>query len=472
MNYVGNRIAIIVLVISALAVLSACGGESNPAESALVQLTVVPSSMQVAAGGSFQFSISVLPATASNTVTWSVSGAGCSTASCGAIDASGRYLAPALAPVPPTITIAATSTVDPTKSGTASVTIGPSTSSAGTFTLTGDMTMARAEHTATLLLDGRVLITGGDAAGSAELYNPVTGTFSATGKMLVSRAKDAATLLPDGKVLIIGPDTSSGAELFDPTAGAFVSTGGMLVQQTIETATLLASGKVLVAGSADAELYDPVTGSFTEAGAYAFPYHGLVSTATLLSDGRVLFIAGGPSELYDSATDTFSASGSFQYIDVYSNGVSGYSATLLSNAKVLIAGGDGIGANDYGPVAFTEVYDPDTGTFTPTPDMYEYRSSQTATLLPNGLVLIAGGHGCNIDCDLVITLADAELYNPTTGTSAVAGTMNSRRVFHQATLLKTGDVLITGGFDGVNLASAELYHPLSSASAPTRKSAP
>src|SRR5690242_13172824 len=92
----------------------------------------------------------------------------------------------------------------------------------GTFAATGNMTAARSGHTATLLADGRVLIAGGDAAGTAELYDPATGTFASTGKMTAARAAHTATLLPNGTVLIAGgaygpPRSLGSAELYDPS---------------------------------------------------------------------------------------------------------------------------------------------------------------------------------------------------------------------------------------------------------------
>ncbi len=408
-------------------------------------------------------------------VTWSVQGGPAG----GTITTGGVYTAPSSEG---TFHVVATSQADSSRSAAATVQVLPA-QSAGTFTLTGSMTTPRSRHTATLLLDSRVLITGGDgtaeldspfSGSSAELYDPATGTFVATGSMITPRADHTATLLPNGQVLIVGPGASSGAELYDPGTGTFFPTGGLLTQQTIQNATLLANGKVLVAGNAGAELYDPASGTFATAGAYAIPSADqFYITATLLSDGRVLFIHGdsAAAQVYDPATNAFSPTGSLTSGN-YLGGVFWYSATLLSNGKVLVAGG----GNDY-RFDDAELYDPATGTFAPTSFLHSLRESHTATLLPDSKVLIAGGEGCNLasNCGAHGSLASTELYDPSTGSFAGAAFMNQDRVFHQATPLTNGDVLITGGsswiypsvsFPGSSLASAELYHPRSSAPAP------
>src|SRR5437660_128069 len=85
--------------------------------------------------------------------------------------------------------------------------IQPCAGQSGTWTATGSLGTARAEHTATLLPDGKVLVAGGYAAGwlaSAELYDPATGTWTVTGSLATARSNDTATLLPDGKVLVAG----------------------------------------------------------------------------------------------------------------------------------------------------------------------------------------------------------------------------------------------------------------------------
>lgn len=115
---------------------------------------------------------------------------------------------------------------------------------AGTFIPTGNMTEPRTRHTATLLMNAKVLITGGDnfegrSLATAELYDPVTGSFTATGNMTTGRSGHSATLLPDGRVLIAGGSTDvdrlasylDTAEIYDPSTGTFTATGNMVNPQ-------------------------------------------------------------------------------------------------------------------------------------------------------------------------------------------------------------------------------------------------
>jgi N-acetylneuraminic acid mutarotase len=346
----------------------------------------------------------------------------------------------------------------------------PGQNSAPTWTATTSMVEARHSHTATLLPDGKVLVAGGNAyprgggdlayLSSAELYDPGSGSWTATGSMIEARTLHTATLLPNGKVLISGgyssePDDHylSSAELYDTRSGTWTATGNMIEARAGHTATLLADGKVLVAGGdahsggivahylSSAELYDPLSGTWTATGNMIEARLG--HTATLLRDGKVL-VAGGddrgsPSaELYDPGSGTWTATRSMV------EARAGHSATLLPDGKVL-ATGDGASA---------ELYDPGSGTWTATGSMVEARHSHTATLLSDGKVLVAGG-GDLRGGDWTY-LSSAELYDPSSGTWTATRAMIVALNAPTATRLPDGRVLVVGG-EGVT--SPQLYDP-------------
>jgi hypothetical protein len=354
----------------------------------------------------------------------------------------------------------------------------------GTFTALPNMTKERYQPTATLLQNGKVLIAGGNSgiafSNTAELFDPATGTFTALPPMNSVRDYHTATLLPSGKVLMAGggggtAGTTNTAELFDPASGTFTLLQPMTSPRQGHTATLLPSGKVLLAGGQPtlseptntAELFDPVSGTFTSLLPNTMTSGRAYHTATLLSGGKVL-LAGGYAgrDLVSAVTTTTNtaelfapASGSFTSLPNTMNvGRQGHTATQLPNGRVLIAGGstgDGITSSENTDTA--ELFDPASGTFTLLPNtMTSRRNWHTATLLPNGQVLIAGGFG--------FAYRDtAELFDPASGTfTLVPGTLSFARSSHTATLLANGTVLIAGG-RGVtgHTATAELFDPAS-----------
>ena len=165
-----------------------------------------------------------------------------------------------------------------------------------------------------------------------------------------------------------------------------------------------------------------------------------------------MLIASGldaTAELYDPIAQTFSSTGGLN------TARQSASATLLSNGKVLIAGGLVNGAAGIGTA---ELYDPATGTFAFTGgSLNTPRGAHTATLLPDGTVLLAGGYNCPGTCTTPI-LGSAEIYDPSTSIFTNTGSLSTARWQHTATLLNDGTALIAGGFSGSFLSSSELYY--------------
>jgi hypothetical protein len=288
------------------------------------------------------------------------------------------------------------------------------------------------------------------------------GSVSPAAPMLNPRSGHSATLLPDGRILIAGgmrrnQDFYRSAELYNPATGKFQPTGEMNMARVGHAAVLLRSGKVLIAGgwighgcTDSAELYDPATGRFTSIAKMtalrARP------SATLLANGDVL-IAGGAehdtpggsiasAELFHAATLTFEPVGPMHAARI------SHTATLLPDGRVLIAGGRGETVT-----ASAEIYDPATKRFTLTGNMLVARYKHTAGLLPDGRVLIAGGSD---DRDWTGTLNSAEIYDPRTGRFTATSPLNDSRfkLPDEAVKLGSGELLIAGGSKQV-----EIYNP-------------
>jgi hypothetical protein len=308
----------------------------------------------------------------------------------------------------------------------------------------------------------------------AEAVQPPDTWAPTAGPMSVARAGQTATPLSDGDVLVAGGGTDT-AELYDPSTASFAPTGSMSVARTDATATLLPGGDVLVAGGTDnrgrqvasAELYDPTTATFIPTGSMHTARSG--HTATLLPDGKVLVAGGGcnhdgscnagsfldnlrSAELYNPKTGTWSVTGSMHSERQY------FAASLLGDGDVLAAGGFSSCDDDFcSDNRQAELYDPSTGTWTVTGSMHEAREQFTATLLGDGDVLAAGGLNEGEFSGEPFSYAQAELYNPAKGTWTPTGSMSEPRSGQAAALLPgTGWVLVTGGTsDG----TSEVFEP-------------
>lgn len=339
----------------------------------------------------------------------------------------------------------------------------------GTFTVSGAMDYSRVNHHATLLANGKVLVTAGFNQGNvvppAELYDPASGSFTQTGTPFAQRLGHAATRLANGQVLVTGGISwisglqivQASAELYDPATGLWTAAPTMDTERAWHTATLLPDGRVLVAGGRDtlgralagAELFDPTSGKWEQL--RTMDEARWNHTAVLLPNGKVLVTGGtqalilderllGSSELFDPATSRWSTTGRMARLRAE------HTATLLPSGKVLVAGG--IGGNEG-----VELYDPMSGSFAAAAPLIELRQNHTAVLLPTGQVLVAGGIGA------AGTLDSVELYNPQTNQWKAGQSMLRPRYGHAATLLANGKLLISAGSNvHDHLSSTELYH--------------
>jgi uncharacterized repeat protein (TIGR01451 family)/uncharacterized delta-60 repeat protein len=356
-----------------------------------------------------------------------------------------------------------------------SLTLAPAAQAAppNTWTPTGSLGAPRQYHTATLLPDGRVLVVGGENStgelASAELYDPATGLWSPTGSLSPDRRYHAATLLADGRVLVAGGWGSGGitdsAQLYDPATGLWTPTGNLNQRRSMHTLTLLADGRALAVGGFgegggnvfvlnNAEIYDPATGSWTTV-ANTMTTARCSHTATLLPDGRVLVVGGQTLfhsyVCFDSAEIYDPVSGTWTTTDSMDAARSEHRATLLPDGRVLVTGGFYFGPGYTVTLDSAELYDPSTALWSPADNMNVARCQHSATLLPNGRVLIAGGAG-------LFTIGSAELYDLDANSWTQTDDLGSARRRHTATLLADGRVLVAGGQNGSSeLSSAELY---------------
>jgi N-acetylneuraminic acid mutarotase len=285
------------------------------------------------------------------------------------------------------------------------------------------MLQGRAHHTATLLQDGTVLVVGGldnnDGLASAERYDPTAGTWTGAGTMSGPHWEHRAVLLDDGKVLVIGgcgggPSfvcmVGVGVEIYDPSVTSgnpWSQVNSMLVERRSHCATKLDDGKVLVAGGFDnqkdhtgIEIYNPQTGFWSSLPAQLSVARNL-ATATTLPSGKVVIIGGTDGTNFHDSIVIFDPAGS---------------TIQTLNAK-----------------------------------LQEPRAGHTATLLPNGKVLIVGGR-CSWDLPATCAVGNAELYDPNTDTVTQAGSPGSSALDHTATLLPIGQVLVAGGAQSPKVA--------------------
>jgi hypothetical protein len=329
----------------------------------------------------------------------------------------------------------------------------------GTFTITGSMHVTRYGHKTVLLGNGQVLAVTGvhvttNLDKSAELYNPPTGTWTLTGTPAMYHEGGSVTLLANGQVLLAGgddpfnfypPALTATAELYNPATGQWTMTGSMPSVRRDQTAVLLPNGEVLVAGGEDSSsasiataiLYNPTTGTWQST--ESMHQSRTFAPAVLLTNGTVL-VAGGIE--FPSSGPGFSLTNaeiynpsSAEWTAIADMPKPGGTAVLLQNADVLVA-----------RVAF---FSPETGTWTPTGAAFPGNNTigagpSTATLLTTGDVLLTGFASIYNDTP---SLNTSVLYNFFSNAYTAGAGMNYDRFADAAILLPNGQVLVSGGYN-------------------------
>ncbi len=295
------------------------------------------------------------------------------------------------------------------------------------------------------------------------VLNNSSGPWTISGSMSSKRILHTSTLMQDGRVLVAGGLDDgvalSSVEIYNPITGEWKLAASMTMPRHTHSANLLNDGRILVVGgyddryyppfSASSEIYDPRTDRWSKLSDLRWPriYH----SATLLSDGRVL-VAGGVGaeflvEIFDPSTQSW----------IHSNSMLrqryGHTATLLKNGKLLIVGGIANGSAQ----EYVELYSPDTDEWVQVASPPDKVSDQKAVLLESGEVIVVGGVSNTSPSGFS---RKGFIYDPARDIWKNLPNLAKPIYNHTATLLSNGSVIICGGDDGLNiLKSVQIYNP-------------
>lgn len=327
-----------------------------------------------------------------------------------------------------------------------------------------------ADHTATVLPTGSVLVAGGfsgtgPVSDQCYLIDPYYARTVPAANLARARQSHTALLLPTGHVLVSGGWDGATAlanqELYNASTEGWTEAPVLATPRSRHSVTLLADGRVLIAGGENAgtlgsvEIYSADPAAVAMAASLSVPRSS--HTATLLSDGRVLVAGGGNGgtaqasvEVYDPASATWSV------MAPLAAARSHHGAVRLDNGKILVIGGL---AADGSALSSCELYDPSTGQWTGTGPLQQARARHATVVLPNGRVRVLGGEVAPAQAT-----ASAEEYNPATGlwawvkNGAEIASMAQPRSHHTATLLPTGRTLVIGGAGGGGVVEMMSYN--------------
>ncbi len=367
-----------------------------------------------------------------------------------------------------------------------------------------DYTVARSNHTMTLLPGAKVLTLGGGSDGITTSFGLDTGEMydlsdeSLTllpATMVQARTGHTATLLDDGRVLVVGGaedvqgEPTSTAEVFDPATGLFSPVGNLVHgPRALHRATKLDDGRVLISGGTDnyvdptsillgsyksTEIFNPLTDTFSAGPNMICKRLG--QTVSRLPGGDLL-VAGGYTtdfififieipvitneyEIYDFVPG---APGSFGNLGTMFHARMGHGAVVLDDGDVLVAGGAGGDSFNPTPVLSWEVFELSQYAFGSTGPLNDGRILPAVQRLLDGRVLVAGGAVGTLTTPLPV--ATAEIWDPATQLSTPTGSLIQGRAGHESVLLPDGTVLVAGGgkSDGTftdGLTSLEIYQP-------------
>jgi hypothetical protein len=304
---------------------------------------------------------------------------------------------------------------------------------------------ARALHLAVPLADGRVLLIGGAGAtgnvlASCEIYDPATNSFAATGSMATPRILHAACRLADGRVMVAGgtstvqPDAVaaiqaalSSVEIWNPTTGAWTAANPISGPRLGLALSLLPSGQVMVSGGLQyapvfgvpnaftvttVQRWNPGTGTWTNGPNMAQPRAGHHYNQVQLLDGRILMTGsfnigsilaattatpGNGAEAYNPATNTW-ATYNMPTARVL------HTATVLPDGRVVVAGGSQGTLSATSPIANVDVFQPATNTWSAAPALLAPRGGHCANLLPDGTLVLFGGQDATATVNTIETL--------------------------------------------------------------------